>query len=51
MTREKVNAKGEGMMFADVVEARRAYDNREAELHARVTVRIKEVTLDENKNA
>ncbi|MDP1757928.1 MAG: DNA-directed RNA polymerase subunit beta', partial [Pseudohongiella sp.] len=50
MTREKVNAKGEGMMFSDVVEARRAYDNREAELHARVTVRIKEVTLDENKN-
>jgi DNA-directed RNA polymerase subunit beta' len=49
MTREKVNAKGEGMMFADVSEARRAYDNREAELHARVTVRIKEVTLDEDK--
>ncbi|MCA1978285.1 MAG: DNA-directed RNA polymerase subunit beta', partial [Thiobacillus sp.] len=50
MTREKINAKGEGMMFADVTEARRAYDNREADLHARVTVRIKEVTLDENKN-
>ena len=50
MTREKVNAKGEGMLFADVTEARRAYDNREAELHARVTVRIKEVTLDEDKN-
>ncbi|WP_310448353.1 DNA-directed RNA polymerase subunit beta', partial [Thiobacillus sp.] len=50
MTREKVNAKGEGMMFSDVVEARRAYDNREVELHARVTVRIKEVTLDENKS-
>ncbi len=50
MTREKINAKGEGMMFADVTEARRAYDNREAELHARVTVRIKEVTLDEHKN-
>ncbi len=50
MTREKVNAKGEGMMFADVTEARRAYDNREAELHARVTVRIKEVTLDVDKN-
>ena len=50
MTREMVNAKGEGMMFADVTEARRAYDNREAALHARVTVRIKEVTLDENKN-
>jgi DNA-directed RNA polymerase subunit beta' len=38
------------MLFADVTEARRAYDNRVAELHARVTVRIKEVTLDENKN-
>jgi len=50
MTREKVNARGEGMLFADVTEARRAYDTREAELHARVTVRIKEVTLDENKN-
>ena len=50
MTREKVNAKGEGMMFADVTEARRAYDNREAELHARVTVRIKEVLLDDDKN-
>ncbi|MBW8369582.1 MAG: DNA-directed RNA polymerase subunit beta', partial [Thiobacillus sp.] len=50
MTREKINAKGEGMLFADVTEARRAYDNRMAELHARVTVRIKEVTLDENKN-
>jgi DNA-directed RNA polymerase subunit beta' len=50
MTREKINAKGEGMLFADVTEARRAYDNRMAELHARVTVRIKEVTLDENNN-
>ncbi|MHB1213634.1 MAG: DNA-directed RNA polymerase subunit beta' [Thiobacillus sp.] len=50
MTREKINAKGEGMLFADVTEARRAYDNRVAELHARVTVRIKEVTLDADKN-
>ncbi|ODU49683.1 MAG: DNA-directed RNA polymerase subunit beta' [Thiobacillus sp. SCN 63-374] len=50
MTREKINAKGEGMLFADVTEARRAYDNREAELHARVTVRIKEVALDADKN-
>ncbi|OZA24349.1 MAG: DNA-directed RNA polymerase subunit beta', partial [Hydrogenophilales bacterium 17-61-9] len=50
MTREKINARGEGMMFADVTEARRAYDNRVAELHARITVRIKEVTLDADKN-
>jgi DNA-directed RNA polymerase subunit beta' len=50
MTREKVNAKGEGMIFADVAEARRAYDNGEAELHARVTVRIREATLDADRN-
>ncbi|MFN3543550.1 MAG: DNA-directed RNA polymerase subunit beta' [Thiobacillus sp.] len=49
MTREKINAKGEGMLFADVAEARRAYENHEVELHARVTVRIKEVTLDADK--
>ncbi|MFZ5574986.1 MAG: DNA-directed RNA polymerase subunit beta' [Pseudomonadota bacterium] len=49
MTREKINARGEGMLFADVAEARRAYDNGEVELHARVTVRIKEVTLDADK--
>ena len=50
MTREKINARGEGMLFADVAEARRAYESREVELHARVTVRIKEVTLDRDKN-
>ena len=49
MTREKINAKGEGMLFADVAEARRAYDNGEVELHARVTVRIKEVMLDADR--
>ncbi|MFN3752189.1 MAG: DNA-directed RNA polymerase subunit beta' [Thiobacillus sp.] len=49
MTREKINARGEGMLFADVAEARRAYDNGEVELHARVTVRIKEVALDADK--
>ncbi len=50
MTREKINARGEAMIFADVAEARRAYDNGVAELHARITVRIREVTLDENRN-
>jgi DNA-directed RNA polymerase subunit beta' len=48
MTREKINARGEAMIFADVAEARRAYDSGVAELHARITVRIREVTLDEN---
>ncbi|MFZ5555824.1 MAG: DNA-directed RNA polymerase subunit beta' [Pseudomonadota bacterium] len=45
MTREKVGAVGEGMSFADVLEVQRAYDTRQAELGARVKVRIKEVEI------
>ncbi len=41
-TREAVNAPGEGMMFTDVGEAKRAYESGQASLHARVWVRIKE---------
>jgi len=48
MSRERVNARGEGMVFADSAEARRAYDNGVAELHARVKVRIREVIFDES---
>jgi DNA-directed RNA polymerase subunit beta' len=47
MTRSRVNAKGEGMIFADISEARRAYDNRQVELQACVKVRIREVILTE----
>ena len=42
MTRERVNAKGEGMMFSDVQEVHRAYENRVADLQAKVKVRIVE---------
>ena len=42
MTREKVNAKGEGMVLKDPREAEKAYRAGEAELHARVKVRITE---------
>jgi len=48
MTREKVAAKGEGMVFANVSEARRAYDTGAAELQARVKVRIHEVVIHED---
>jgi DNA-directed RNA polymerase subunit beta' len=48
MSRDRVNAKGEGMMFADTDEARRAYESGFADLHAHVKVRIKEVLIDEN---
>src|ERR1700716_4216016 len=47
-TREHINAKGEGMSFADLAEVHRAYDSRQVELHARVWVRIKEKLLAED---
>ncbi|MDE2139950.1 MAG: DNA-directed RNA polymerase subunit beta' [Gammaproteobacteria bacterium] len=40
MTRERVNAKGEGALFTDVAEAHRAWENREVDLQARVQVRV-----------
>src|SRR5687768_3132363 len=50
MTRELVNTKGEGMVFANLAEVHRAYENRVVDLHARVKVRISEVELDAQKN-
>ncbi|MEO1082574.1 MAG: DNA-directed RNA polymerase subunit beta' [Pseudomonadota bacterium] len=47
MTRERVNARGEGRVFADYNEVHRAYITGEAELQSRVKVRIKEVTFSE----
>ncbi len=47
-TREKINARGEGMMFADVLEVSRAYETRMVELHAKVMVRIRQVTFGPN---
>jgi len=40
MTRAKVNARGEGLVFADIDEVQRAYDNGQAELGALVKVRL-----------
>lgn len=48
MTRERVNAKGEDLKFADVNEVIRAYESGEADLHAKITVRIKETLANEN---
>jgi DNA-directed RNA polymerase subunit beta' len=47
MTRHKVNARGEGMVFADGREVSRAYATGAAELQARIKLRINEVLLDE----
>ncbi|WP_444996863.1 DNA-directed RNA polymerase subunit beta' [Aliikangiella sp. IMCC44359] len=50
LTREKVNVKGEGMVFADTAEALRAYRNGNAALHAKVKVRLTETAIDEEGN-
>ena len=47
MTRELINAKGEGMVFANVTEVHRAYQNRAVDLHAKVKVRLKLTEIDE----
>ncbi|MGE0386945.1 MAG: DNA-directed RNA polymerase subunit beta' [Gammaproteobacteria bacterium] len=49
MTRDRINALGEGMSFSDVDEVHRAYESRKVELHAKVTVRITEVVFDQNR--
>ncbi|WP_218242069.1 DNA-directed RNA polymerase subunit beta' [Comamonas fluminis] len=41
-TREKINGKGEGMVFADLMELQRALDAGETELHAKISVRLTE---------
>ena len=46
MTREKVAARGEGMRFANIAEVQRVYDNGLIDLHARITVRLKECEID-----
>ena len=50
ITRERVNAKGEGMVFADTKEVARALATGQVHLHARVKVRVKEVVQDKNGN-
>ncbi|WP_295888558.1 DNA-directed RNA polymerase subunit beta' [uncultured Thiohalocapsa sp.] len=47
MTRERINAKGEGLVLSGVKEAQRAYETGQAALHARVKVRIREVLPNE----
>ncbi|ROV61307.1 DNA-directed RNA polymerase subunit beta' [Vibrio ponticus] len=51
MTREKINAKGEGMYLSGPAEAEKAYRTKTAELHARVKVRITETVVDEDGNS
>jgi DNA-directed RNA polymerase subunit beta' len=47
MTRSRVNAKGEGMIFADCTEVHRAYVAGHVHLQARVKVRIHQTLISE----
>lgn len=48
MTRGLENKAGEGMVFANVAEVKRAYDNRVVQLHAKCKVRITERVKNED---
>ncbi|MBU2980173.1 DNA-directed RNA polymerase subunit beta' [Alteromonas sp. C1M14] len=48
LTRDKVNGRGEGMVFTSPHEAEKAYRTEAAELHARVKVRITEYDIAED---
>ncbi len=50
MTRDCVNAQGEGMIFSGVDEATRAYEGGHADLQARVKARIVETRIDSKTN-
>lgn len=50
MTRERVNAKGEGMVFSDTKEVLRAYDSKNVHLQARIKARITDTTIDDEGN-
>ncbi|RPE73243.1 DNA-directed RNA polymerase subunit beta' [Tibeticola sediminis] len=50
-TRERINGRGEGMVFADVGEVQRALDAGEVELTSRVTVRLTEYQRDKETGA
>jgi len=46
MTRSRINAKGEGMHFADIKEVQRAYGAKQVDLQAIIKVRIAETIRD-----
>jgi DNA-directed RNA polymerase subunit beta' len=45
-TRDRINAKGEGLLFSDTGEVRRAFDAGELDLNARINVRLTEYDKD-----
>src|SRR5687767_14559201 len=47
-TRQRVNARGEGSFFMNVTEVSRAYESGGVELHAKITVRIREADRNDD---
>ncbi len=50
-TRERINGKGEGLVFADTAEVQRALDAGEVDLTSRINVRLTEYTKDKETGA
>jgi DNA-directed RNA polymerase subunit beta' len=48
MTRQLENARGQDMIFSDIDEVHRAFENKAVELHARIRVRIDETIISEH---
>ena len=51
MTRERVDARGTGMVFADIAEVHRAFQTGAVDLHARIKARIRETVLTDEGEA
>jgi len=51
MTRDAVNVAGEGMIFTNIDEVRRAYELEKVHIHARVKVRINDTYIDKSDHA
>ncbi len=51
MTRERINAKGEGMIFADFNELHRAYTTHQVALQAKVHIRLPAWMIEDDINA
>jgi len=47
MTRERLNAKGEGRVFTDTAEVHRAYALKELDVHAKISVRLPIVMFED----
>ena len=48
MTRERVDARGTGMVFADIAEVHRAFQCGAVDLHARIKARIRDVVFSDD---